>query len=90
MKNPRPWAEEKLVYLRTNLHSRTQAIRLYEWRWQIEVCFKHLKSNGVNLENMNVQGKEKCLMMVIAVFVYILAIREDLLKERQGNPLGSG
>jgi len=82
MQNPRPGAEDELVFLLTNLHSPTQASRLYEWRWQIEVCFKHLKSNGVNLEAMNVQGKEKRhLMMAISVLVYILAIREGLLKE---------
>ena len=82
MKNPRPDAEDELVYLLTNLHSPTQASRLYQWRWQIEVCFKHLKSNGVNLEAMNVRGKEKRhLMMAIAVLVYILAIREGLIKE---------
>lgn len=82
MKNPRPDAEDELVYLLTNLNSPTQASRLYQWRWQIEVCFKHLKSNGVNLEAMNVEGKEKRhLMMAIAVLVYILAIREGLLKE---------
>jgi len=82
MKNPRPDAEDELVYLLTNLNSPTQAASLYQWRWQIEVCFKHLKSNGINLEAMNVQGKEKRhLMMAIAVFVYILAIREGLIKE---------
>lgn len=82
MKNPRPNAEDELVYLVTNLNSPTQAGRLYQWRWQIEVCFKHLKSNGVNLEAMNVHGKEKRhLMMGVAVFVYILAIREGLIKE---------
>ena len=56
-----------------------QASRRYQWRWQIEVCFKHLKNNGVNIEAMNVQGKEKRhLMMAIAVLAYILAIREGL------------
>jgi hypothetical protein len=84
MQNPRPDAEDELIYLLTNLHSPTQASRFYEWRWQIEVCFKHLKSNGVNLEAMNVQGKEKRhLMMAIAVLVYILAIREGLIKEHR-------
>ncbi len=84
MRNPRPGAEEELVYLLTNLHSPTQASRLYAWRWQIEVCFKHLKSNGVNLEAMNVQGTGKRhLMMAIAVLVYILAIREGLRKEHR-------
>lgn len=82
MKNPRLDAEDELVFLLTNWTSPTQAARLYEWRWQIEVCFKHLKSNGFDLEAMNVQGKYKRhLMMAIAVFVYILAIREGLLKE---------
>ena len=86
MRNPRPDAEDELVYLLTNFHSPTQASRLYQWRWQIEVCFKHLKSNGVNLEAMNVQGKEKRhLMMAMAVLVYILAIREGLLKEDQSG-----
>ena len=82
LKNPRPDADDELVYLLTNRHSPTEAARLYQWRWQIEVCFRHLKSNGVNLEAMNVEGKTKRhLMMAIAVFVYILAIREGLLKE---------
>lgn len=84
VKNPRPDADDELVYLLTNLHSATQASQIYQWRWQIEVCFKHLKSNGVDLEAMNVRGKEKRhLMMGIAVFVYILAIREGLIKECQ-------
>lgn len=82
LKNPRPHADDELIYLLTNLNSPAQASQLYQWRWQIEVCFKHLKSNGLDLEAMNVQGKEKRhLMMAIAVFVYILAIREGLLKE---------
>lgn len=84
LKNPRPNTEDDLVYLLTNLHSPTKACQLYAWRWQIEVCFKHLKSNGLNLEAMNVQGKEKRhLMMAIAVLVYILAIREGMIKERR-------
>ena len=86
IKNPRPDAEDELVYLLTNLNSPTQASKLYQWRWQIEVCFKHLKSNGINLEAMNVKGKYKRhLMMSIAVLVYILTIREGLLKEYQSG-----
>lgn len=82
MQNPRPDAEDELVYLLANLHSPTQASRLYQWRWQIEVCVKHLKSNGVNVEAMNVQSKEeRHLMMAIVVLVYILAIHEGLIKE---------
>mgnify|MGYP005711582829 CR=1 FL=1 len=82
MANPRPDAEEELVYLLSNMGSATLASKVYEWRWQIEVCFRHLKTNGFNLEDMNIQGKEKRhLMMAMVVFVYILAIREGLLRE---------
>lgn len=82
LKNPRPKADDELIFMISNLPSPTQAARLYEWRWQIEVCFKHLKSNGINLEQMNVRGKEKRhLMMAMAVLVYCLAIREGLIEE---------
>ena len=89
VKNPRPDAEEELVYLLTNWTSPTQAARMYALRWQIEVCFRQLKSNGLDLEKMNVEGKEKRhLMMAVAVFIYILAIREGMLEEyRQGHAI---
>ena len=84
LKNPRPKADDDLIFMVSNLPSPAQAARLYEWRWQIEVCFKHLKSNGINLEQMNVRGKEKRhLMMAMAVFVYCLAIREGLVEEHK-------
>lgn len=82
LKNPRPHAEDELIFMLSNLTSATQAARLYEARWQIEVCFKHLKTNGLNLEEMNVEGKYKRhLMMAMAVLVYCLAIREGLIEE---------
>jgi hypothetical protein len=87
LKNPRPDADEELVYLLSNWTSPTQAAQMYALRWQIEVCFKQLKSNGLNLEQMNVEGKEKRhLMMAIAVFIYTIAIREGMLEEhRKGH-----
>lgn len=84
LKNPRPQADDELIYLLSDWTSPTQAARMYALRWQIEVCFKHLKSNGLQLEQMNVQGREKRhLMMALAVLVYILAIREGLLEEQR-------
>lgn len=83
LKNPRPDAGDKLVFLLTNWESPTQAAKVYRLRWQIEVCFKHLKSNGFNLEKMAVEGKEKRhLMMAVSVLIYILAIREGIILER--------
>ncbi len=82
LKNPRPEADDELIHLISDWKSPTQAAYIYQLRWQIEVCFKHLKSNGLNLEKMSVQGKEKRhLMMAIAVLVYILAIREGIIEE---------
>lgn len=82
MKNPRPDSDDELIFMVSNWYSPTQAARMYEWRWQIEVCFKHLKSNGFNLEDINLQGKEKIhLMMAILVFVYTLAIKEGIIEE---------
>ena len=86
LKNPRPDAEDEFIYLLTSWKSPTQAARIYEIRWQIEVCFKHLKSNGLRLEQMSVRGKEKRhLMMAVAVFIYILAIREGIIEESSLN-----
>lgn len=82
LKNPRPNPDDELIFLLSNLKSPTQAAQIYELRWQIEVCFKHLKSNGLNLEKMSVHGKEKRhLMMAIAVLIYILSIREGIIEE---------
>ncbi|MEM7657033.1 MAG: transposase, partial [Bacteroidota bacterium] len=81
LKNPRPKADDELIFLLSNLDSPAEAARLYELRWQIEVCFKHLKSNGFKLEEMNVKGKEKRhLMMAMVVLAYCLAIREGLIE----------
>lgn len=82
LKNPRPDADDELIYLLSDWESPTAAARIYELRWQIEVCFKHLKTNGLNLEQMSVRGKEKRhLMMAMAVLVYILSIREGIIEE---------
>lgn len=88
LKNPRPNAEDELIFLLSNWTSATQASKMYELRWQIEVCFKHFKSNGLNLEDMNVQGKEKRhLMMAISVLVYIIIIREGILEEHRAKSI---
>jgi len=82
LKNPRPDADDELIHLVSDWDSPSAAAKIYELRWQIEVCFKHLKTNGLNLEQMSVRGKEKRhLMMAIAILVYILAIREGIIEE---------
>ena len=53
-KNPKKDPKEPLVYLITNLDKEAKKIaQTYAIRWKIEHCFKHLKSNGFQLEQIN-------------------------------------
>lgn len=65
-----------------------QTIRkTYQQRWQIEVFFKHCKTNGFNLEDMNVTQTNKVMLMVAIVgCAYVLAIREGIL-ENEKRPI---
>ena len=79
-KNPDKNAKEELIFLITNLANSASSIAvIYRIRWKIEHCFKQLKSNGFDLEAMNVKGKAKQnLLLAIVVFTYVLSILEGL------------
>lgn len=65
-----------------------QTIRkAYQQRWQIEVFFKHCKTNGFRLEDMNLTQTNKVMLMVAIVgCAYVLAIREGVL-ENERRPI---
>jgi hypothetical protein len=79
-KNRRKDAEEPLVYLVTNLQEPARTIAdKYGMRWKIESFFKHMKTNGFALEEMNLGTESRCrLLMAIVVFSYVLSIKEGL------------
>jgi len=80
-KNPKTDAEEPLVYFLSTLAKKQKVVKAYPIRWSIETCFKHLKTNGFNLEALNFKKSEKIkLMMGIVVFLYILCIGEGWLQ----------
>lgn len=80
-KNPKKGADEPLVYFLSTLEKKQKVVRAYPVRWSIETCFKHLKSNGFDLEALNFKDSEKIkLMMGIVVFLYILCIGEGWLR----------
>lgn len=86
IKNPKPQAKEPLVYFISSLEDRSKIIKAYPIRWTIECCFKHLKSNGFNMEEMRLKNPEKVkLMIAILVFLYVLCIREGLEKIRKSK-----
>lgn len=80
MKNPKANANEPVLFFVSSLTLPAPSIACqYQIRWTIEVCFKHMKSNGFNLEDMNVQGKAKQkLMMAVVVVAYTLSVTEGL------------
>ncbi|OED41819.1 hypothetical protein AB832_03230 [Flavobacteriaceae bacterium (ex Bugula neritina AB1)] len=80
VKNPNPKATDQLIYLISSLDEAPACISTrYPIRWQIEMCFKHLKSNGFELEKANVKGKARQkLLMAIVVFSYTLSVCEGL------------
>ena len=80
VKNPKADTEEPLIYLLSSLEEAPACIAArYPIRWKIETCFKHLKSNGFDLEEMNLATKSRCqLMMAVVVFAYTLSIHEGL------------
>lgn len=79
-KNPKKEAEEPLVYFISSLRKKQKIVGAYPVRWKIECCFRHLKSNGFNLEELNFKAREKIkLMMAIVTFLYVLCIHQGIL-----------
>lgn len=69
--------EDEFIFLLTSLFNRMLAADAYALRWQIEVSFRHLKTNGFNLEDMRVEGPQKReLMFAILNLLFVICIRE--------------
>lgn len=87
LKNPKKEAKEELIYFISSLKDKRQIVKAYPIRWTIESCFKHLKTNGFNLEEVNLEGSLKImLMMGIVVFLYVLCIVEGLRQLKESKP----
>ena len=80
VKNPNQKAKDKVFYFLSTLDE--PAIKIsnrYLLRWKIECCFKHMKSNGFQLEQMNLNGKARPkLLMAIVVLAYVISVYEGL------------
>jgi hypothetical protein len=86
-KNVTPNATEKHVYIVTNFKNPTDAPDFYRKRWTIEVCFKHLKSNGFDLESTGLDGEHKIeLLFSIISCVYTLCVVRGVLAEIEQIP----
>ncbi len=82
--NPQKRPQEPLFYFLSSLRDKKQIIQAYSFRWSIECCFKHLKSNGFDLEAVNLKCTQKIeLMMAVICFTYTLAIKQGLMSYRK-------
>lgn len=81
-KNPDPEAKEAFIILLTTLeNSAYQIVQMYLIRWKIEHCFKQLKSNGFDLETINLGTVERRrLMFGLVVLAYIISVVEGLVQ----------
>lgn len=79
-KNPDVDSNERFILLISNLKEPASRLAsIYLKRWKIEHCFFHLKSNGFNLESINLQSKSRRrLLMAVMVLAYLISVHEGL------------
>jgi len=83
LKNPKYDPKEPYIYFISDMQDAMEIANHYLKRWKIECCFKHLKSNGFNIEDINLKIDDKIeLMMGVLAMVYIIAVREGLLSHK--------
>jgi hypothetical protein len=75
-----PQSSDPLVLLVSNLSWSKQIIaQRYRIRWTTECFFKHLKSNGFDLEELGFQSPKKIrLVVAIVVVLYVICVAEGL------------
>jgi hypothetical protein len=83
IKNPKYDPKEPYIYFISDMQDARAIASHYLKRWKIECCFKHLKTNGFNIEDINLKIDDKIeLMMGVLAMVYIIAVREGLLSHK--------
>lgn len=75
-----PRSEDPLVLLLTNTGwSKQKVVLRYRIRWCTECLFKHLKSNGFDLESLGFQDRQKIrLLVALVVVLYVICVAEGL------------
>ena len=84
MPNPKANAAEGVLIFLTTMPDAKKAAYAYVKRWKIECMFKHMKTNGYNLEDLNLKDSGKnLLLMAIVATAYILAVMEGYKRRKQ-------
>lgn len=80
--------EPEYLFLLSDLKQDAEILAYYAYRWKIESCFKHLKTNGFNVEEVHFKEERKitCLF-AIAALAYVFAVREALIELEKTKPI---
>lgn len=79
--------EEPFLFFISDLKDAKAIADHYLKRWKIECCFKHLKRNGFNIEDINLKADKKIeLMMGIVTVTYLAVIHEGIIQQAN-NPI---
>jgi hypothetical protein len=75
-----PDGDDPLVLLLTNTSwPKQKVLARYRIRWLTEPLFRHLKSNGFDLEAMGFENRQKIrLLVAIVVVLYVICVAEGL------------
>ena len=72
--------DEKYIILISDNPNVTLVSEQYRFRWKIEVFFYNIKTNGFNVEDINLKNPDKIqLMLAILAFLYALIQKEHLI-----------
>jgi hypothetical protein len=75
------------IFLMTNMNDIMEASKFYRKRYKIEICFKHLKKTGLNLEDMAVVGEHKSdLMFAALTLIYIMIVKKGITHFEEIEP----
>lgn len=85
MVNPKKGrSEESFLFFISDLKDAKTIADHYLKRWKIECCFKHLKKNGFNIEDINLKADHKIqLMMGILACTYLMALSEGIINQAE-------
>ena len=76
--------KEPYLYLLTNLDDVADIGPYYQSRWTVECCFKHLKSNGFDLEGQGFQQTHKVeIIMAVLVLLYAVCVAQGIIQQAQ-------
>ena len=77
LKNPKNDPNEPLLYFISSLTHKVNITEAYRRRWRIETCFKQLKTQGFNIEDLNFKDDGKIMLLIaIVVMAYVLSLQE--------------